>query len=65
MGLVGEVEHPSRGPLKVLNQPVAMSGAAPVLRAPAPEAGEHSDELLAELGLSAAEIANLKERKIA
>ncbi|SFH98534.1 CaiB/BaiF CoA transferase family protein [Albimonas pacifica] len=65
MGLVGEVEHPSRGPLKVLNQPVRMSGAEPVLRAPAPEAGEHSDELLAELGLSAAEIADLKERKIA
>ncbi|MDF2233762.1 CaiB/BaiF CoA-transferase family protein [Albimonas sp. CAU 1670] len=64
MGLVGEVEHPTRGPLKVLNQPVKMSGAEPVLRAPAPEAGEHSEALLEELGLAPQEIADLKERKI-
>ena len=64
LGLVGEVEHPTRGPLKVLDQPVAMSGAASVLSAPAPEAGEHSAELLAELGLTPDEIETLKERKV-
>ncbi|SFH64902.1 CaiB/BaiF CoA transferase family protein [Albimonas pacifica] len=64
LGLVGEVEHPVRGRLKVLNQPLRMSGAEPVLDRPTPEAGQHTVEVLAELGLDAEAIRGLKERKV-
>ncbi|MEE3101601.1 MAG: CaiB/BaiF CoA-transferase family protein, partial [Pseudomonadota bacterium] len=60
LGLVGEVAHPTRGPLKVLNQPIQVSGAEASLRVATPEAGEHTDEVLEALGLGAEEIAALK-----
>lgn len=65
LGLVGEVEHPTRGPLKVLNQPIHVSGETPTLRAPTPEAGEHTDEVLEALGFGPEDIAGLRARGVA
>jgi len=61
-GIVVESVHPHAGPMRE-PRPAARFDATPAsLRRPAPMLGEHSDELLAELGYSANEIGALRER---
>jgi crotonobetainyl-CoA:carnitine CoA-transferase CaiB-like acyl-CoA transferase len=60
-----DVEHPRFGTMAVLGSPVRLSETPARLRAPAPELGQHTDEVLAEiLGYSAARIADLRRRRI-
>ena len=54
--LLGEVE--------MVGQPMELSRTPWSVRTPTPEPGEHTDAVLGELGYSAAEIADLKARKI-
>jgi len=61
LGLVSEVEHRALGPQRVVRNAVQMSRTNHYMRRASPDAGEHSDEVLAELGLAPAEIAALRE----
>src|SRR5690606_41494743 len=59
--MVAEVDHPTAGRVKVLAPAVKMHGTpAGVFRA-APTLGQHTDEILAELGVSPEEIQRLRE----
>lgn len=58
--MVVDVEHPTLGRLRALGSPIKMSGAPPDVRRRAPRLGEHTDEVLLESGLTAAEIASLR-----
>jgi formyl-CoA transferase len=60
LGLVSAVEHDSLGQLGLVRNAVRMSRVPSDLRRPAPEAGQHSAEILADLGLSAERIAELR-----
>ncbi len=51
------VDHPTEGPMTVLGIPVSYFGTPASIRRLAPRLGEHTREVLAEAGLSAAEIA--------
>ncbi len=55
------VNHPRRGPLKVVGQAIKMSRTPSHAHSPTPDAGQHSEDVLAEVGYSAEEIARLKE----
>jgi crotonobetainyl-CoA:carnitine CoA-transferase CaiB-like acyl-CoA transferase len=55
------VEHPTLGTLNILNQAIKLSRTPGAVVTATPERGEHSDEILGELGLSAAEVADLRE----
>jgi formyl-CoA transferase len=55
------VEHPTLGRLNILNQAIKLSRTPAAVVTPTPERGEHSDEILGEIGLSAAEVADLRE----
>ena len=55
-GLVVEQAHPVMGAVRTVAQPLALAATPPRYRRPPPLVGEHSRELLAELGLDAAAI---------
>ena len=64
LGVVTTVEHPSRGPVGVLRSPIRMSRTPAVAKSPAPTASADTDAVLAELGYSAPEIAQLRAERV-
>ena len=57
VGLFQLMEHPTEGPVRVVGCPSTWSAHEPSIRRHAPALGEHTAELLAEAGLTEAEIA--------
>jgi crotonobetainyl-CoA:carnitine CoA-transferase CaiB-like acyl-CoA transferase len=55
-----EFDHPRAGRVRVLKHPVRYSSGEATLRRPPPELGEHTDELLTELGYAAEEVAAMR-----
>ena len=58
--MVVDVEHPTLGWIRSLGSPIKMSVTPPDVHGRAPLLGEHTDLVLGELGLSAAEISALR-----
>jgi formyl-CoA transferase len=64
LGAAASVEHPRLGPLSLLNQAVRMSRTPASLATATPERGEHTDEVLRELGLDDAAIGALRRDRV-
>src|SRR5215468_11194641 len=62
--MVVEVKHPTLGTIKEFGIPIKLSGTPGTVRTAAPFSGEHTDAVLRELGLSAADVTALREKKI-
>jgi crotonobetainyl-CoA:carnitine CoA-transferase CaiB-like acyl-CoA transferase len=64
-GYVTTFEHPSFGPTQVVGIPVGLNGTPGSLRRPAPEFGQHTEEVLTEiLGYSWDDIARLRDAEV-
>jgi formyl-CoA transferase len=62
-GTVVEVDHPTRGKYLTVGNPIKLSDSITEVKR-SPLLGEHTEEVLKELGYSAGEMATLREAKI-
>jgi formyl-CoA transferase len=62
-GTIVEVDHPQRGKYLTVGNPIKMSDSATEVKR-SPLLGEHTDEVLAELGYAVADVAALRSKKV-
>jgi crotonobetainyl-CoA:carnitine CoA-transferase CaiB-like acyl-CoA transferase len=63
-GMITTLEHPTAGPLRFLGNPVKFADADRDADRAAPTLGQHTASILEALGMSAAEIDDLRGRKV-
>jgi crotonobetainyl-CoA:carnitine CoA-transferase CaiB-like acyl-CoA transferase len=62
--MVLNVEQPGHGVVRMLGFPMKFTGTPSAIRRPAPDLGQHSDEVLAELGFSAEQCRTLRDNGV-
>jgi crotonobetainyl-CoA:carnitine CoA-transferase CaiB-like acyl-CoA transferase len=61
---VVDFDHPAAGPVQVMGYPVRFSDTPASIIREAPEFGQHTEEVLQELGYSWEQIASLREQRV-
>ncbi|MGH8764909.1 MAG: CaiB/BaiF CoA transferase family protein [Burkholderiales bacterium] len=64
VGASAEVQHKTKGKVRLINQPVKLSRTPAALLTPTPDRGEHTEEVLLEAGYGKDEIAAFKSKGI-
>ena len=60
LGMAAPAKHPKLGDIELVAQPIKLSAAPFEVRSATPELGEHTDEVLAEAGYDAEQVAALR-----
>jgi formyl-CoA transferase len=65
LAIARPVQHPKLGSIKVVGQPITLSGAPqPAAMRPSPELAQHTEEVLTALGFDDTEVAGLRARGV-
>ncbi len=64
LSVYDEIEHPIRGKIKVLKQPLSLSRTPSSILMTSPEPGEHNDSILGAIGYDKVAIQNLKDQNV-
>jgi crotonobetainyl-CoA:carnitine CoA-transferase CaiB-like acyl-CoA transferase len=64
LGMVKEVVSDHHGPQRLVGQPVQLERTPSTIARAAPKRGEHSEEILREIGLDSAELVGLKAKGV-
>lgn len=64
LGMVKEVDSPRLGRQRLVGQPMQLERTPSTIARPAPRRGEHTEEILQELGIDAEELARMKANGI-
>jgi len=59
-GMIGEVKHPTAGTVRTIGCPVRLTATPPQVRTAPPLLGQHTDDVLAELGVDQERLAALR-----
>jgi crotonobetainyl-CoA:carnitine CoA-transferase CaiB-like acyl-CoA transferase len=62
--MIVETQHPTHGTVRQVGVAIKLSDTPGSVRSAAPLASEHTDQVLKDLGMSAADIAALREKKV-
>jgi len=62
--MIVEMRHPVHGTVKQFGQPIKLSDTPGTIRSLAPYSGEHTDQVLGELGMATADIKALRDKKV-
>jgi hypothetical protein len=57
--MVVDIDHPKIGPMKTLGLPIKSTGALTQIRQPAPWLGQHTEDVLREIGYAEGDIREL------
>ncbi len=63
IGAAAKLKHPALGEIRIIKQAAGLSRTPATMASATPELGQHTDEVLAEAGYTAAEIAALRAAK--
>ena len=64
LGLTVDADSPDAGPIKQMGLPFRFSRTPGKIWGPSPSQGQHTDEVLSEMGFSPREVAELRERGV-
>jgi crotonobetainyl-CoA:carnitine CoA-transferase CaiB-like acyl-CoA transferase len=64
LAMTQPVTHPVLGRLDIVRNAVRMTDAPPAVRAPSPDVGDHTDEVLDELGFPPAQVEQLRAKGV-